>query len=212
MKTAEEIMTKKVISVDPDMSLVKAVGILLKNGFNGLPVTVDGILVGLVTEYDMILKGSSIHLPTFVRLFEKIDFYKKDSGPIRDELKEIFSVKVKDVMNVEPLTLTPETSIFQVVDAFVQHHKINPIPIVDAGKKLLGVISRSDMIRFLGDVNLNVEEPTDNLEKNIDGFLKNFESQFILVKKSRAKFWIVASILFAIVGFIIAWALILRLI
>lgn len=210
MKTAQEIMTKEVVCVDPEMPLIKAVAILLKRGFNGLPVTIGKTLVGLITEYDMIIKGSSIHLPTFVRLFEKIDFYKKDAGPIKDDLKAVFSTKVRDVMNIEPLTLTPETSIFKVVDTFAQHHKINPIPIVDANKQVVGIISRSDVIKFLGDASLKLEESAADLEENISKFLNNFESSFILVKKSRTKFWIMASILFAIVGFIIAWALILR--
>lgn len=204
-------MTKKVITVKLDTPLIEAVNILLKNGFNGLPVVEDGILVGIVTEYDMIIKGSSIHLPTFLRLFEGLEIYKKDPL-IKDELKKVFNTKVRDVINNDPLTLFEFSSVFEVVDTFTKHHKVNPIPIVDQNKKLLGIISRSDMLRFLGDASLNFRESLnqEEVDKNIDKFLSNFDKKFVLVSKFRTHFWFIASILFAILGFVIAFAIILR--
>lgn len=208
---ARDLMTKKVVTVDPEISLIEAVNILLKHGFNGLPVTVGGFLVGIITEYDMILKGSSIHLPTFMKLFSELDVYKKDSSLIKDDLKKIFKIKVKDVMNLEPLALKDDSSIFAVVDVFTKHPRVNPIPIVDIQNRVVGIISRSDMLRFLGDANLDLRRETEQgSNKNVERFLHNFDKKFILVSRFRTRFWLIISILFVILGFIIAWALIIR--
>ena len=50
MNFVRDIMTKGVVSIDPDMPLIGAVNLLLKHGFNGLPVTVGGMLVGGISE------------------------------------------------------------------------------------------------------------------------------------------------------------------
>ena len=213
MKTAKEIMTQNVISVNPETSVVEAVNIFLKHNFNGLPVTTQGgYLVGILTEQDLIIRGTSIHLPTFIKLFQQIDLYKKDSALIKEDLKKILELKVEDIMNKEPFCLEEGASIFQVVDAF-ENKLVNPVPVVNKDKILIGIISRYDLLKFMGDAEVNMNNIADqeNMDKNINTFIDNFDKKFILVSKARTKWWLVASILFAILGFAIAYALILRL-
>ena len=203
-------MTKEVISVSPDSSLIEAVNILLKHGFNGLPVIVNDMVVGIITEYDMVTKGSAIHIPTLLKLFGRLD--QKNTAVLKDELKKVITMKVKDVMNPDPLILSPGDSVLKVIDSFTQHHKVNPIPVIDDSKRLVGIISRSDILKFMGDKKLDFADGDDPqiIDKNIDRFVKNFENRFVLVSKARNRLWLVVSILFAVVGFAIAWLLILR--
>lgn len=210
MRTAVDIMTKDVISVDPESPLIEAVNILLKYGFNGLPVVADGLVVGIITEFDMVTKGSAIHIPTLVKLFGSLD--QKKSDELKNELKKVVTMKVKDAMNYDPLTLSPNDDILKVVDTFTQHHKVNPIPIIDNNRMLVGVISRSDMLKFMGGPNLNLSVGTDEkaIDQNVDKFIDHFQHSFVLVTKGRSRWWFVASIFFALVGFAIAWFLILR--
>ena len=210
MKTAGYIMTKEVITVTPDTSLIEAVNLILKYSFNGLPVIINSMVVGIITEHDMVTKGSGVHIPTLLKLFGGLG--QKDTSLLKDELKRVVTMKVKDVMNPDPITLDPNDSILKVVNTFTEHHQVNPIPIVDSTKRLVGVISRSDMLKFMGDINpkLFVGNDEKSIDKNVDKFINNFENKFVLVTKGRARWWIVASILFAVVGFAIAWFLILR--
>ena len=205
-------MTKDVVTVHPDTPLIEAANMLLKYKFNGLPVVGNNkIVVGVITEYDLILKGTAIHLPTFLQIFQELPVYKKGSEPIREDLKKIFSLKVGDVMNKEPLVLNADTSILEVANVFAEHHRVNPIPVVDPGNILLGIISRHDLLKFLGDPSLHVESGSGGeVDKSIDKFLDNYQNKFVLVSKSRTRFWFIASILFAVAGFAIAWLLILR--
>lgn len=206
-------MTPNVVTVFPETPLIKAVNILLKHNFNGLPVVdKNNKLIGILTEYDLIIKGTSIHLPTFIRLFNELDLYKRDSGLIKDDLKKILELKVGDVMNKEPLYLKEDDSIFKVVDSFSQYHSVNPIPIINEQGVLTGVISRYDLLKFMGDKDVDIkEEPNqEDIEKSINSFINNFDKKFILVSKGRTRFWLIMSILFAVLGFAVAFALILR--
>src|SRR3989338_10696788 len=116
MKTAKDLMTKKVISVNPDTLLVEAINMVFKYNFNGLPV-VDNAnrLVGILTEYDLVIKGSSIHLPTLIKLFSELDLYKKDKGLIKNDLEKIFKAKVSEAMNADPLTLQETATLEEVI-------------------------------------------------------------------------------------------------
>ncbi len=205
-------MTKKVVVVEPETSLMEAVNVLLKHSFTGLPVVDGGIVVGVITEYDMILKGSSIHLPTLLRLMNEIDIYKKNSDPIKNDIAKILNLKVRDVMNNDPLLLSEGASIMEVVNTFTEHHTVNPIPIINSAKQLVGIISRSDTLKFLGDKTLVFSKNMDaeEVNVNINKFLNNFDKKFVLVSRFRTKFWLLASVFFAVMGFIIAFAIIVR--
>jgi len=142
-------MTKEVVSVSPETSLFDAAKLLYKNRFNGLPV-VDGIgaLVGILTEYDLVNIDSAIHIPTLQRILRRLAL-EKDG--IEKEFETIAALKVAGVMNDDPLTLKETATLEEAVTAFTQHHRVNPIPVVDAQKRLVGIVSRSDLVKFFID-------------------------------------------------------------
>src|SRR3989338_6467684 len=143
MTTAYDIMTRSVIPTSPDTPVVEAANILLK--------------------------GTAIHLPTFLQIFQELSVYKKGSEPIREDLRKIFNIKVAEVMNKEPLILNSETSLLEVANAFAQHHKVNPIPIVDATNTLVGIISRHDLLKFLGDPSVHFQNGNKRISCFYDG-------------------------------------------
>ena len=52
---ASEVMTRRVISVEPDATIVQAIKLMLKNHVSGLPVIDrNGKLVGMISEGDFL--------------------------------------------------------------------------------------------------------------------------------------------------------------
>lgn len=49
----QDLMTTKVVTVSPEISVKKAFWLMKKNGFRHLPVCKDGTLVGIVTDRDL---------------------------------------------------------------------------------------------------------------------------------------------------------------
>lgn len=145
---AEDIMTRDVISVFPETSLIEAARIISEHGFDGVPVIdQDKKLVGILTEYDLISKGSAMHLPTFQKLIQELPVLGKDKPQFSEEVRMLSELTVKDVMNMDPLTLPPDTTFEEVVKTFRDHHRVNPIPVVDDNNKVVGVISRFDVFK-----------------------------------------------------------------
>ena len=139
-----EIMNTDVISVSPSTPVLEAAKIITEHNFDGIPVVdKSNHLLGILTEYDLITKTSPINI-TFIRKVLS-DIHSKKDG----EQENISDLTVGEIMNKEPLTLKGDTTYEQVLETFKEHHRVNPIPIVDNENKVIGVISRFDVLRPL---------------------------------------------------------------
>src|SRR3989344_5817801 len=209
---ARDLMTKNVTTVGPDDSILKVAQIMFEHNWDGLPVvTSDGTLVGIITQYDLVTKGANIHLPTFMQLIAQLDVYKKDKGALKPELQKIVTLTVYDVMNPEPLTLFDDATLENVARTFAEHHRVNPIPILDYQKRLVGIISRYDLIKLYTGTQKMADSIVHekSVDKKVDLFVEGFGKHFLVVSKTTPLFWKVVSTLFLIVGFVIAMALII---
>lgn len=142
---AKDIMTKEVVSVHPDTNLLDVAKILAEHNFDGVPVIDnDKKVVGIVTEYDLINKTSAVHLPTLQVVLRNLPQFKEEESHFQEE---ILSLKVSDIMNKDPLTIEADLPYDEIIKLFKEHHKVNPIPVVDKEHKIIGVISRFDVLR-----------------------------------------------------------------
>lgn len=147
-RSVVDIMTKDLISVHPDAFLMDVARLLMVHGLHGLPV-VDNEkqLRGIVTDYDLISKNSFIHLPTLQNVMSQLHIEDKDRPEFEEQIKNLRNLRAKDVMNTEPLTLPVTASYEETVQAFRDHHRVNPIPVIDDHHKVVGVVSRFDLLR-----------------------------------------------------------------
>lgn len=142
---AKDIMTKEVISVSPDTSLLDVAKVIAEHNFDGVPVIDSNRkLLGIVTEYDLINKTSAVHLPTLQVILRNIPQFKQDQLQYQ---KEILDLKVKDIMNKAPLILSEDDTYEHVIDVFKEHHRVNPISVLNKDGQVVGIISRFDVLR-----------------------------------------------------------------
>jgi len=147
--TVKDVMTKNVISVYPETTVLQAHETISSHRFSGLPVVDNGDhVIGIITQQDLLSRGSGIHLPTLQKFFAELPVYKKDSKEFKKEIYELSRLTVKQIMNPDPLTISQNASLQEMVDMFREHSKINPIPVVDKDNKLVGIISRSDALKL----------------------------------------------------------------
>ncbi len=143
-----DIMTKGGITVLPETSLLDVSRILAEHNFDGVPV-VDGAnkLVGIITEYDLISKSSSLHLPTLQKVLQNLLIFEKDRPHLKEEIGILSSLKAADVMNNDPLYFREDTTYEEAVMIFREHHRVNPVPVVDSQERVVGVVSRFDVLK-----------------------------------------------------------------
>lgn len=147
--TIQNIMITNVVSVHPETSLLEASALITQHNFSGMPVVDDNnVIQGVITEYDLIIKGASLHLPTLQKILKELPVFGKDRDYFNKEIEDLQKLKVKDVMNPEPLTLPKNASFEEVVITFRDHHGVNPIPVINKGNKVVGIVSRFDVLKL----------------------------------------------------------------
>ena len=75
--------------------------------------------------------------------------FEKNKTNLQKETDAINAIRVADVMNANPLTLSEDTTYQDALTSFRNHHRVNPIPIIDKERRVVGVISRYDMLKPL---------------------------------------------------------------
>jgi CBS domain-containing protein len=151
-------MTKDVITCSPADPIRDIVRLMGEKCISGLPVLKNGEIVGIVSEADImkVLAGprepSTIWLPSPFEVLLEIPF--RDIIELRrlqKSFKDIGETPVKDVMTRDPITIEPGKDL-EEASALMVRHKINRLPVVKGGV-LFGIITRDDIVRFLGGRN-----------------------------------------------------------
>ncbi len=136
-------MTSKVITTQPQATLLEARDLLQGHKIRHLPVLGDdGRLVGIITDRD-------------IRSALPAAFYRDDSPA--PEGVDYAQMTVGDVMTPDPMAISPQDTI---EDALLQIQKmrVGAFPVVDDDGFLKGIISVRDLLRAFINV-LGIEEP-----------------------------------------------------
>jgi CBS domain-containing protein len=145
--TAKDVMTRDPVTISPDMSVKDAAKLMVEKKVGALPVVQNAALIGLVTEGDLIMQDVKMEFPTYIHLLDGFIFYPPAERKFESELKKAVAAHVEDVMTRDPLTVTEDASIEDVATLMVDRD-VSRVPVVD-GEQLVGIISKSDIVRSL---------------------------------------------------------------
>jgi CBS domain-containing protein len=139
-----DVMTQYVSSVGPNDLLSRAVRMMLLNDISGLPV-IDtfGRLVGMITEGDLLRRaetGTQRRRPRWIEIFI-------GPGRLAEEYVHAHGRKVSEIMTVDPVTVTEETSLEDVV-MLMEKRRIKRVPVV-RGDRVVGIVSRANLLHAL---------------------------------------------------------------
>ncbi len=140
----KSLMSPNIISVRPDTMIGDAARIMLAQRVSGLPVLDEkGALVGVVTEGDL-LRRSEIQTEGKPPGWWQTFFMPSAAAA---DYVLTHSRHVSGVMTHNPVFVTPETELDEVAQLMVKK-RIKRLPVMEHDK-LVGVISRSDLLRAL---------------------------------------------------------------
>lgn len=145
--TAREIMTSDPVTVAPDVPVIDAARLMVERRVSALPVLAEGKLVGVVTESDLIMQDAKVHFPTYLDLLGGYVFAPGSTDRFEHDLRKAVGASVGDVMSTELVTATPDTSVSDVATLMIDKD-VSSVPVMD-GDKLVGVVSKSDIVRHL---------------------------------------------------------------
>lgn len=202
----KDLMTKTVISVKPEQTVQQVAEMLHQYHFTGIPVTDNrNRLLGMIAERDFIASDSKLYLPTYIKLLQDTDFISGDKKLLPKEARDIIEATAEDIMNRTIITARADMTLEELADLFATK-RVNPIPVTDSDNNLLGIVSRSDLIKLFSKKNIDQVVENENIHRPIDSRVENvydnFNSRFAYVAKFRANVWITIAAVLFVIGFI----------
>lgn len=135
MYRVRDVMTREVVSLREDDDLGLADEILAVGRIRHLPVTRGGLLVGLVTHRDLVAAARSSR-----------------------------RTPAHEVMQRGLRCIGPDDALQDAARTMLEF-KIGCLPVVDEHRRLLGIVTEADLVRFALDIIQEFDEATDGLER-----------------------------------------------
>jgi CBS domain-containing protein len=136
-----DIMTPQVATVSTDATVGEAIRVMLQKRISGLPVVdAKGDLAGIVTEGDFLRRqelGTAPHAHWLQAILSP--------GGTAADYARSHTRKIADVMTADVVSVAEDQPVEAVVK-LMEKHRIKRVPVV-RGKKLVGLVSRADLLR-----------------------------------------------------------------
>ena len=144
-KPVSEVMTREVVTVSPEMTVAQAWERMLGFLIKATPVIdKDKQVVGMLTDEDLIQRaGLATHLSVASRM---------DKTTLGEELAAFHesTLRVADVMTKPAITIHINESL-GIAASRMAKHNIKRLPVVDNAGRMVGVVSRVDILRQVMD-------------------------------------------------------------
>ncbi|MBP2586160.1 CBS domain-containing protein [Streptomyces sp. PvR006] len=154
--TVADVMTKKVVAVQPGAEFKEIVAAMERWKVTAVPVVEgEGRVVGVVSEADLLLKEEfHDHRLGLVEQMRRLDATAKAG-----------SRRAEDLMTSPAVSVAPEASLPQAARLMASHH-VKRLPVVGTNGTIQGIVSRSDLLKvFLRpDEDLSAEVRRDVVE------------------------------------------------
>ncbi len=126
----QDWMSKDLVTIDEDTSIMKASKVMKQNDIQHLPVLSKGRLVGIVSDRD--LKEATPSKATTLDIHEM--YYLLDK------------IVVKSLMPKTLFTITPGDTVEKAAAVMLKHH-ISALPVIDVQGGLAGILTKGDVFR-----------------------------------------------------------------
>jgi CBS domain-containing membrane protein len=139
--TAAEIMTTDVVAVNPDTPVAEVAAAMGRRGVSGVPVVdAEHKVIGVISEKDFLSRMGVVEPRNFMSL---VAGCLKTRGCVALPIKHALA---GDIMNSPAVTVAPDTPVKDIA-ALLTQKSINRVAVTDPGGRLLGLVSRGDIVQ-----------------------------------------------------------------
>ena len=167
---AHQIMTRQVITVGPETSIVEAAETMLQYHIGGLPVVdTAGKLVGIVSEGDFIRRAEigtqrkrGRWLQLLVTKGQSASEYVRERGR-----------KVNEIMTLNAVTVAEDTPLQDIV-RMIERRNLTRLPVM-RGDQLVGIVTRSNLLQAVATLARDIPDPTADDDQIRDAIIAAIE-------------------------------------
>ncbi len=141
------IMRTDVPTIGPGATIGETARILVEHGVPGVAVVENNKVIGIITEADLIAREADVEVPTPVPFLDAI--FMADAGPdFAEEMRKVTAVNARQLMTSPVISIRDSATLTEVATLMVDR-RINPIPVLNDDLQVVGLVSRSDLVRII---------------------------------------------------------------
>lgn len=149
-----DVMTPRPVTVGPRTPLSRAAALMDEHSVTMLPVVSPAdMIIGVLSEADVIREA----IPSDRRRHEL---------PAEDDDPVYLHHEVSEVMSRHPVTVTPDTDLAEAA-ALMTDTTVKSLPVIDELDRVVGVVSRRDIVHVLARPDTVVEAEVDGLYRRL---------------------------------------------
>jgi CBS domain-containing protein len=143
MQSVEQVMTRSVITVTPETPISEVARLLVEHAISGMPVVDrDGRVVGVVSEGDVLVKEAGRRAPAR-RTLARFRGPDRKASAYRSKVE---AATAGEMMTSPALTFEPFRAVRTAAEVMTTN-EVNRLPVVDSDGRLLGIVTRADLVR-----------------------------------------------------------------
>jgi len=152
-------MRKKVPVVAPDDTVVTVATLMANSDVPGVLVVDDGELLGIITESDIVTRKAEVDVPETVSFFGgyfqagkfKLPWNREshdDASDFDHEIRRVLATTARDLMTSPVINIDKDATVLDLATIMIDHN-VNPVPVVTDDNKIVGIVSRKDLVKLI---------------------------------------------------------------
>lgn len=159
---ARELMSSPAITVGPDAKVQDVARTMREAHISGVPVVdADETLLGVITELSLIERSAPVKQPRYLSILSGvIPVNLEEYREYREQVKLVLATNAEELMDEDPPTVGPDAELDTILN-MMREPEETMLPVVENGK-VIGVITRTDLVRVLEQLEMasDEEQPT----------------------------------------------------
>lgn len=153
------IMRKKVPVVSPDDTVGTVAALMATSDVPGVLVVDDGELLGIITESDIVTRKAEVDVPETVSFFGgyfqagqfKLPWNRESHDAASDydhEIRRVLATTARELMTSPVINIDKDATVNDLATIMIDHN-VNPVPVVTDDNKIVGIVSRKDLVKLI---------------------------------------------------------------
>ena len=165
---AIDVMTSQVVTATPQMTVQDVAKLMINNRISGIPIVdADRQVVGIVTEGDLLRRAETGTERRHLRWGE----WFSPNSRLAAEYVKTHAKRVADIMTCEVVGVGEFATLGEIADV-METRRIKRVPVVHGGK-LVGIVSRADLLRLLASGGVTASDDDRAIRSRLFAELRN---------------------------------------
>jgi CBS domain-containing protein len=128
-------------------SVGKVARLMVDAGVPGLVVLDNGVIAGIITESDLVTRQSDFTPPEMTSVLDAV--FTTDAGwDYDEEVRRALAMTAGELMSHPVYSIRSRATLGEIA-TLMHQYGVNPVPVVDDSNRLVGLVSRADIVKVL---------------------------------------------------------------